>query len=108
ASYAAGKAYVRNFTEALAHEVAGHGVRVCCLCPGMTSTEFHQAAQHENLNPLVAMSTMSAERCARIGLASLFSWRRNVVPGLLNKLTALLVRLVPRRFIVVSSDLLMR
>ncbi len=47
ATYSAGKAFVRDFTEAIAFELKDTPVRVCSLCPGGTLTEFHQAAGHE-------------------------------------------------------------
>ena len=40
AVYYATKAYVVSFTEALAEEVSGLGVRVSCLAPGPTETGF--------------------------------------------------------------------
>ena len=39
----AGKAYINAFTEALQYEVAGHGVKLQVLCPGLLPTEFHAA-----------------------------------------------------------------
>ncbi len=99
ATYAAGKAYVRNFTEALAHELADRGVRVCCLCPGGTETEFQSAAGQ----PIPAWQKplfMSADRCARIGLSALFGGRRNVVSGWFNKIGMWMLRFVPRRLMV--------
>lgn len=96
ATYAAGKAYVRNFTEALAFELKGTGVRACCLCPGGTATEFSEVAG-QSLLKVVEMTLMSAERCARIGLAALFRGRRNIVSGFANSLGMWLLRFVPRR-----------
>ncbi|MCS6912860.1 MAG: SDR family oxidoreductase [Myxococcales bacterium] len=96
ATYAAGKAYVRNFSEALSAELADTGVRVCCLCPGVTETEFHLNANQE-LPPAVKWVTMSARRCARIGLDALLSGRRNVISGYLNSLAMFLLRFVPTR-----------
>ncbi len=96
ATYAAGKAYVRNFTEALAYELEGTGVRACCLCPGGTATEFSEVAG-QSLPKVVAMTMMSSERCARIGLAALFRGRRNIVSGLSNSFGMFLLRFVPRR-----------
>ena len=63
ATYAAGKAYVRNFSEALSFELAGDGVRVCCLCPGGTATEFAEVAGQE-VPGWQKGFFMSAEKCA--------------------------------------------
>lgn len=41
AVYAATKAYINAFSQILANEVAGTGVRVQALCPGVVRTEFH-------------------------------------------------------------------
>ena len=99
AVYSATKAFVRDFTEALAHELSGTNVRVCCVCPGATATEFFQASGQAP-SALVRASFMSADRCAAIGLAALFGGRRNVVAGWLNKLSMFLLRFMPRRVIV--------
>ncbi len=42
ATYAATKAYINTFTQILANELEGTGVRVQALCPGVVQTEFHQ------------------------------------------------------------------
>jgi short-subunit dehydrogenase len=99
AVYSASKAFVRDFTEALAYELRRTPVRVCCLCPGGTATEFFQASGQAPPAALRA-TFMSAERCASIGLRALFGGRRNVVAGLMNKLSMFLLRFLPRRAIV--------
>jgi short-subunit dehydrogenase len=106
ATYSAGKAYVRDFTEALAYELRETPVRVCCLCPGGTLTEFHRAAGHE-LPPIFRSTFMTAEKCARIGLNALFGWRRNVVAGVTNKIAMWLLRFLPRRMIVWTAAITM-
>ncbi|HEX2573472.1 MAG TPA: SDR family oxidoreductase [Polyangia bacterium] len=96
ATYAAGKAYVLHFSEALAAELAPSGVRVCCLSPGGTETEFFQVAGQKP--SLMARATMmTPDRCARIGLRALFGGRRSIVSGLLNSCMMALLRLIPRR-----------
>ena len=98
-TYSAGKAYVRDFTEALAYELRGSGVKVCSLCPGGTITEFHLAAGHE-LPKIFKTTFQTAKACAHIGLYALFNGRRNIVSGIFNAISMWLLRFVPRRAIV--------
>ena len=95
ATYAATKAYVRNFSEAIAYELRNTGVRVCSLCPGPTHSEFMDVSGHK-LSPLAKSTFMSAERCARIGLRALFGWRWNIVSGWMNRLMVTSLRFAPR------------
>jgi uncharacterized protein len=44
-SYSAIKAWVRFYTEGLANELHGTGVKVTALCPGWVRTEFHERAE---------------------------------------------------------------
>ena len=100
ATYSAGKAYVRDFTEAVAFELAPRGVRVCSVCPGLTITEFHQVSGQTLPGWMKRWGAMSAERCAGIALRALFGWRRNVVTGYSNKLMMWTLRFMPRRAMV--------
>jgi short-subunit dehydrogenase len=95
AIYYATKAFVLSFSEALFQELRGSGVRACCLCPGPTESEFMEVANLEETR-LFRMTKMSAERVARIGLAALRADRPLAIPGMLNKLGTLGVRLTPR------------
>ena len=97
AVYYATKSYVLHFSEALANELAGTGVTVTCLCPGPTRTEFHQRAGMSNMF-LTSRSMMAASAdVARAGYEGMMRGKRVVIPGFLNKLLALSVRLAPRR-----------
>jgi uncharacterized protein len=44
ATYAGAKAFEVAFTRTLAHELAGTGVKMQVLCPGVVRTEFHEVA----------------------------------------------------------------
>jgi short-subunit dehydrogenase len=100
AVYAAAKTYVRNFTEALAHELRKTKVRVCCLCPGAVKTEFWDVAGHKEISPLLRLTMSTPDKVAKVGLRALLGWRRNVIAGFINKLVFWLTRFSPRRFVV--------
>jgi short-subunit dehydrogenase len=95
AVYYATKAYVESFTEALAEEVRGTGLRVTCLCPGPTATEFAEAAAMTDTN-LFRGGTMTSADVARIGYEGWKNGKVLVVPGLSNKVSMSLVRMSPR------------
>ena len=65
AAYAASKAYVLSFSEALWEEVRGTGVKVSCLCPGSTESSFHSRAGTDKLKSTQVVM-MSATDVARI------------------------------------------
>ncbi len=100
ASYAASKAYVRNFTEALHDELRGERspLSATCVCPGGTTTEFHATAGAGNYGWIANHSMSSAELVAKATLRAMQKGKRCVIPGLVNKLSCWGVRLVPRRF----------
>lgn len=98
ATYSAGKTYVRNFTEAVAYELRGSGVRLTSVCPGFMTTEFHRVAEHE-LPSLTRLSAISADHTVRAALNALFRGRRNIIPGLLYKVTCFLMETAPRALV---------
>jgi short-subunit dehydrogenase len=97
ALYAASKAFVRDFTEALHDELAGGAVSATCVCPGGTITDFHAIAGAGNYGWLARRSMLSAEAVARFAVRAMVRRARVAVPGLMNKLSCWGVRLVPRR-----------
>jgi len=67
AVYYASKAYVLSLSEALAEELAGTGVTVTCLCPGVTESEFHSVAGTD-AQPLTSSAlTMTSAAVAEAG-----------------------------------------
>lgn len=97
AVYSSSKAFVRNFSEALHDEFAGTPISVTCICPGGTKTDFHAQAGAGDYGWIANQSMMSAEAVAKIAVRALRKGKRNVIPGLVNKLSCWGVRLVPRR-----------
>ena len=95
AVYHATKAYVLSLSEALHQELRNSGVRVCALCPGPVDTEFNgRAGIPRRYFP--SYLRISAAQVAQDGYAGLMGNARVVVPGALNRLVALLPRLLPR------------
>ena len=101
--YYATKAYVLSFSEALHSELKRRGVRVTVLCPGPVPTEFAaRAGVSEGLAP--GILTQTAEQVAEQGYRGLMQGRRVVVPGMLNKLVTVLIRIVPRWAVLAAVD----
>ena len=96
ASYAAAKAFVLSFGEALAYELRNTNVRCTVLSPGVTATEFLQVSGQAPTR-YQRMMMMTSEAVVRRGLWAMLRGRASVIPGFFNWLGAQLVRLVPRR-----------
>jgi short-subunit dehydrogenase len=97
AVYAATKAYVTSFSEALRAELHGTGISVCALCPGPVITEFQQVAKREGGRPDVGPQflVVTVEQVVRDALAAVEADRPLVIPGFAMKLLMLLARLTP-------------
>jgi short-subunit dehydrogenase len=95
AAYAASKAYVLLFGEALNRELKPFGVFVTVLSPGASATSFAEVAGQKNTF-IVRMLMMEPAPVARIGLEAMLRRRSSVVAGLLNKLIVFWNRLTPR------------
>lgn len=96
ASYAAAKSFVLNYSLAVREELRGSGVSVTVLSPGVTRTEFFDAADFAELSWFQKLTMMSAERAAGIGLRALQRRRKMVVAGYLNSLLVFTNRFVGR------------
>jgi hypothetical protein len=93
-AYAASKAYVLSFSEALSEELRGSGVTVTALCPGVTPTGFQDRAQVSGMQ-FTRLGVVSAEKVAAAGYKALLRGQRVVVPGFVNRLLVLSTRLIP-------------
>ena len=98
AVYFATKAFVLSFTEALHEELKPDGVKVSCLCPGPTRTEFGEVAGFGG-NGLFDRTAMNAPEVVEAGIKGLEKNRAVVVPGLVNKIGATSTRFAPRSIV---------
>jgi hypothetical protein len=95
--YAATKAYVTSFTEAVHGDVRGTGVHVTALCPGLTRTEFQDRANTGGLESRVPdLAWTSVEQVASTGLRDVASNKTISVPGALYKMAVTGSDLLPR------------
>ncbi|MBN1657139.1 MAG: SDR family oxidoreductase [Anaerolineae bacterium] len=102
AVYGATKAFVLSFSEAVAQEVARHGVRVMALCPGETATGFQDVAG-------VAQGRRdrmpSAGQVVTLALDAFERGKRAYIPGFLNKTIAFFSsRLLPSRWVTRGAE----
>jgi short-subunit dehydrogenase len=95
AVYFATKAFVLSLSEALHEELKPHGVRVTCLCPGPTRTEFGDVAGFGG-NGMFDRVAMESPEVVKAGLDGLDKNRAVVVTGLVNKIGAASTRFAPR------------
>ena len=95
AVYFATKAFVLSLTEALHEELKPHGIKVSCLCPGPTRTEFGGVAGFGG-NGTFDRLAMSAEKVVEKGLDGLDRNKAVVITGTINKIGALSTRFAPR------------
>ena len=97
AVYAATKAFVLSFSEALRAEVRAKGVRVMALCPGPVDTPFFEATGDPKLRGTVPKSTMmTVDAVVATALKDFNAGKGVCVPGLASKALALSGRYAPR------------
>jgi len=108
AVYYASKAYVLSFSEAIARETTGQGVRVTALAPGPVNTAFHARMGADASFYRYLVAPASPEAVARAGYWAFALGLRVVVPGLLNPLLALAMRILPHRIVVPIVGVLLR
>jgi hypothetical protein len=99
AVYYATKGYVLSFSEAIANELEGTGVTVTVLAPGPTASGFQAAASLENSKLVVGKTLATSREVAIAAYDGLMSGAPIVIPGLVNKMTAQMHRLLPRRVV---------
>lgn len=95
ATYSASKAFVLSWSEALSEELRGSTVRVLCVCPGPTTSEFFDVAvMPDNMRRLPHI--MAADDVVSRTLDAFDDNRAVLLPGVVNWLSAFATRLVPR------------
>ena len=92
AIYYASKAFVLSFSEALFEELKGQ-IKVSALCPGATKTEFAEVAGMSN-SLVFKLRVMEKQYVVKYALKN--RGKAIVIPGLINKIAVIAVKLLPR------------
>ena len=101
-AYAASKAFVLSYSQALRAELRGTGVGVTVLCPGPVDTEFNEVAglsDAEAESSLPRFMWVPAEKVAAAALDGMERDQAVVVPGWANRAGAAGARLAPQRLL---------
>jgi len=105
ATYAATKAFVLSFTEALWEENRPHGVKVMALCPGVTDTNFFEASRMQRPPARVSQT---AEAVVDTALRALARGKGSVISGWTNFFMVEAERLAPRSLTLRTVGMVMR
>ncbi len=96
--YCATKSFVLHFSEALANELRGTGVKVTILCVGLASTEFHKRARMDNCRA-TKRKMMEAATVAEAGYRALKRGKLIEIPGMEYKFAPWFARFAPRNLV---------
>ncbi|MEP6570205.1 MAG: SDR family oxidoreductase [Acidobacteriota bacterium] len=105
ATYAATKAFVLSFSEALWEENRAYGIKVLALCPGVTNTNFFEAARGHKPP---ARASQTPEEVVDTALRGLDRGQSEVISGWANFLVTQSERLLPRSFVIRLAGRMMR
>jgi len=94
ATYAATKAFVNSFTQAVSEELRGSGIKLQLLCPGFTRTEFQEVAGIAT-DEIPGFAWMAPEAVVDASLEALRSGELVVIPGRGNKVMGAVIRALP-------------
>src|SRR2546421_2507625 len=95
-TYAATKAFVLSFSEALWEENRPYGIRVMALCPGVTETNFSEASRMQRPP---ARTSQTPDEVVDTALRALKRRKSSVISGWTNFMAVEAESVVPRQFI---------
>ena len=105
ATYAATKAFVLSFSEALWEENRPYGIKVMALCPGVTETNFFEASR---MDKPPARIVQTPEQVVDTALRAMKRGKSAVISGWMNLLMTESERVFPRKFVLRTVGAVMR
>ncbi len=105
AMYTGTKSFLKNFTESLHLDVSNYGIKVQCLCPGFTHSDFHRNHNTSGeVEKYGQVNWMNPSQVVEYSIYCLNKGQVICIPGLLNRFTRSLVTVIPRSlYYLVSS-----
>ena len=101
AEYAATKAFLISFSEALAEEVKSTGVQIQACCPGQTETNFHSIAGFKPKNPFSIQTTTDVVQAS---LTALKKKQAFVTIGWPGKFSSIMTKWVPKKILIKAAS----
>lgn len=108
AAYYASKAYVLSLSEALRSECSGQGVRIAVVLPGPVTTTFHAAMGAEGSLYRRILPALTPDAAARSAVGGFMLGRTVIVPGALNEVFYIFLKVLPHGMTVPLMRLLLR
>jgi short-subunit dehydrogenase len=93
--YGATKSFIRYFTKCLQLELSESNVKISLLSPGGINTKPELLVMNNRLKGISKATIFEAEDVARIAIDGLFKGRKEIIPGVLNKLIVMLNGVLP-------------
>ena len=106
ATYAATKAFVSSFSEAIAEENRPFGIQVLALCPGPTKTNFFEASNIKY--PVQVKGHQTVDEVVDTAMDAIRTGRTKVVSGWANYIGSILGTLVPNSISVRAMGKMLR
>ncbi|MFB6341613.1 SDR family NAD(P)-dependent oxidoreductase [Saccharicrinis sp. FJH62] len=98
--YPASKAFIYSFSRGLSEELRGTGVSVTVIFPGPIRTNSEIISRIEKQGWWVHAGLQSPEKLAKIAINNLLKRRKVIVPGVINKINWLMIKIIPPRVLI--------
>ncbi len=105
ATYAATKAYVLHFSEAIAYELKNDNITVTAICPGATKSEFAEVAE---VDQKLFSKAPSSRELAEFTFSAMKKGKVTSIHGLMNNLLVLSARTTPRKIVTAVAANVMK
>ena len=108
AVYFATKSFVLSLSEAVGRELKNDNISITTLCPGPTKTNFGDEAKKNASDLVKNVKIANAKEVAQLGYKSMMKGKTTVIHGSVNKLAPFAIRFMPRKWITILSERVMK